>query len=732
MKKQIFILNLGLLLASSQLSFAQENIQPCNTYAAMEEHFAADPKAKAKYDESQKQFQIEYLERVKNNATNKTAMVTVTVPVVFHILHQGGPENISDAQCIAALKQVNEDFARLGADTSSIFTPFKSLYINCDIKFMLARKDTNGNCINGIVRHIDPKTNWSQAIANQGNASGTNYWAYTWNPTRYLNIYVVANIVPQGTVTGNGVIVGYTYRPGTWPTRNLHDAVVYRYNYLGAGAAGGYNARLLSHEFGHWLGLAHTFGNTNNPGVVCGSASFGDGIADTPDTKGNFSSCPASSTNSNILCTSGAAVYYQNVQNFMDYSSCARNFTKGQAEAMQNALASSISGRVNVGSASNLGASFTNVSSLGICAPIAEFLSASGSYTICQGGVLPLKDYSYNGNIISYQWIGGSGVVFSAATTSVTNATFNTLGPVNVTLTVSNAQGNSSKVRTIMVVNGDASITGPYSESFEGASVPANWNVSSTPPNAIGWQETADAAYHQAKSFFVDGSTAAGGMETFLQMPIIDLLNNQGSGFTFAYAYARKSSTHNDNFKVQFSKDCGGSWTDVVTKSAQSMASVSGGVQAEPFIPSGDDQWDVIDVAADYAGWFNFSNSASVLIRFSFEEAPAGSGNNFFLDAVNFSVLAGINALTKSIKLNLYPNPTTGETNLNFTLNNAATVKMLVVDLLGKEMTAPYSYQMAAGEQSLPVNKDARLAKGIYFVNLTVDGAKMSRKLIVH
>jgi hypothetical protein len=41
------------------------------------------------------------------------------------------------------------------------------------------------------------------------------------------------------------------------------------------------------------------------------------------------------------------------------------------------------------------------------------------------------------------------------------------------------------------------------------------------------------------------------------------------------------------------------------------------------------------------------------------------------------------------------------------------------------------STNYGSGEQSISINKNANLPKGIYFVNLTLNGAKMSRKLII-
>jgi len=158
---------------------------------------------------------------------------------------------------------------------------------------------------------------------------------------------LIKNIIPQGSVVGGGIIVGYTYKPGTWSAGASQDAIVYNYGFLS-----GLDARSLSHEIGHWFNLSHTFGNTNNPGVTCGD----DGLYDTPPTKGNFSSCP-SSISGNACAVSGNTVWaagQQNVENIMDYSSCPKNFTMDQTTAMRTALASAISNRQNLWQNANL------------------------------------------------------------------------------------------------------------------------------------------------------------------------------------------------------------------------------------------------------------------------------------------------------------------------------------------------------------------------------------------
>jgi hypothetical protein len=721
MKKQVSTITLALALIATATGFSQkQQIMPCGTYEAMEQHFAQNPEARKNYEAAQKQLEESRL--ALENSAARPAAFEYTIPVVFHVLHQGGPENISDAACFAALDQINKDYARLSPDTNLIFTPFKTKYVPSDIKFMPAKKDPQGNCINGVVHHYDVKTNWSQTSAN---ASST-YWTYTWDPTRYLNIYIVGNIVPQGTVTGGGIIVGYTYIPGTWPTGNAHDAIVYRYSFLSTGFPNP-DSRSLSHEIGHWLSLPHTFGNTNNPGLVCGD----DGILDTPPTKGNFANCPSASTNTNYTCASpnpgNANDYFQNVNNIMDYASCPRNFTQGQTTAMRNTLAGTVSNRQNLWSNTNL--IVTDVNSAGSCAPIADFLSTNGSYTVCAGNSLNLKDFSYNGVITSYAWAADNNATVASPSSSQTTISFQLVGVSNVSLTVTNSQGSSTKVRTVYVLDGTASITGPSFESFE-SGLPPFWSIGDENNDTKTWINTSSAAYDLSYSYYIDGQQQPPSTADYLQMPMLDVKNNQGNVLQFAYAYRRHLSSQNDVLNIQASRDCGGTWDNIVVLAASVMAQNSGGVSTDPFFPNTAQEWKTY-IISDHPKWLNYLNSSSVLIRFEFVEGTNGYGNNLFIDAVNFYSPTGVNELTREMEFGLYPNPTNGETSVHFNLSNSASIKISVKDLLGREVIQVADKNFAAGEQTIAINSNNQLQPGAYFVNVTVNGATMSRKMIV-
>ena len=48
--------------------------------------------------------------------SNKMGVISYTIPVVFHVIHNNGAENISNAVIEASMVNLNEDFQKLNAD----------------------------------------------------------------------------------------------------------------------------------------------------------------------------------------------------------------------------------------------------------------------------------------------------------------------------------------------------------------------------------------------------------------------------------------------------------------------------------------------------------------------------------------------------------------------------------------------------------------------------------------
>jgi hypothetical protein len=201
--------------------------------------------------------------------------------------------------------------------------------------------------------------------------------------------------------------------------------------------------------------------------------------------------------------------------------------------------------------------------------------------------------------------------------------------------------------------------------------------------------------------------------------------------FTFQYAYMRYSSTNKDRFEMQASIDCGGTWSPVIAKTAATMASESAGTGQTPYVPNPAD-WVTVDVY-NHPLWFSYTAYNSVMLRFMFleDENGVGFGNRFYLDNLIFSDPNGVNEITRAIDLGLYPNPSNGQTSVKFVLSDAATVKIEVRDILGKVIVPSAKYELSPGSQAIDINQSNTLSKGLYFVNISMNGMVMSRKLVI-
>lgn len=677
----------------------------CHTTEKQNEWFEKHPELRSDFEKHQQHSaamdQLQYKNGYTTSAKSAAAGV-YTIPVVFHILHTGGTENISDAQIQDAVNILTRDFNATNADTADVVVPFKNLIGNAQIDFVLATKDPSGNCTNGITRHFDVNTDWQGGPSN---------YAYSWPATRYLNIYVVR--------TMGGGAAGYTYLPGSGVPAAM-DAIVILNGYVGSmGTANLTTSRALTHEVGHWLNLPHVWGSTNQPGVACGD----DGVTDTPVSKG-YTSCNLASTQ---LCNPGVP---ENVQNYMDYAYCQRMYTIGQASRMQNALNSPVNGRNNLSSANNL--TLTGVVNPGVnCLPKLD-IAALPSATVCSGRTLNVSSFTFNAAPTSYSWTASSGGSISNPTAASTPVLFTSPGIVNITCVVTNAGGSNSKTISVEVLDGATQIVSEQMESFENSDTdpPAMWNIINPTTPTQKWEVTSPYGSEGSVSMYVPGEKLSANTVEILESPSYDFKHNPGAFFSFKYAYALKSSSQNDLFKVQASKNCGATWSDVWVPLITTLAQNSGEVRSQLFYPEST-EWKA-KVLSEQPQFFPFLSEEHVNIRFYFKEGNPGFGNRFYLDEVHFgSSSVGINELSRAIGLAIYPNPINSAFHLSFRLSDATRVRYEVVTIAGAVMRNTDEKIYAPGDHEIKINEQAELTPGIYFINLELNGVKMSRKVIV-
>ncbi|MEO0403712.1 MAG: M43 family zinc metalloprotease, partial [Bacteroidota bacterium] len=299
------------------------------------------------------------------------------IPIVFHIIHEGGVENISDDQVYDAVRILNRDMRKQNPDTLNIMDEFVDLAADVQIEFRLAQRDPEGNCTKGINRI-------QSSLTNEGGSDMKEL--IFWPRDMYMNVWVCKDA---------GGAAGYTFLPGTvnnWWMAD-QDGIVLLHSYTGSiGTSSVNRSRTLTHEVGHWLNLPHTWGGTNNPGVAS-NCNDDDGVDDTPQTVG-WTTC----SNNPVSCGS-----LDNVENYMEYSYCSKMFTQGQRSRMRNAAFSGVADRNQLWTAQNLAA--TGVSEPAILCQ-ADF--TVDRTVVCADENILFDDLTFNG-VTEWTWDFGDG-----------------------------------------------------------------------------------------------------------------------------------------------------------------------------------------------------------------------------------------------------------------------------------------------------------------------------------
>lgn len=108
---------------------------------------------------------------------------------------------------------------------------------------------------------------------------------------------------------------------------------------------------------------------------------------------------------------------------------------------------------------------------------------------------------------------------------------------------------------------------------------------------------------------------------------------------------------------------------------------------------------------------------------------------DFTVDSVKINPIGnfvGVKEVTfDDNKIRLYPNPTSGQINVDFELATPSQVKIEVVDMLGRivKTILPVSYQNE-NEVKIASNIDG-VSPGVYFVNIKIDHSQVAIKLII-
>ena len=614
-------------------AIAKQHNDKC-AYDIIRDKQLQDPEAA----KEEKEFQLavsKYIEKNQSQLESRKAGV-LTVPIVFHVLHQGEAvgtgNNIPEAQILSSIEALNRDFRRL-ADDGGVA---QGAGPDTEIEFCLASKDPSGNPHSGINR-IDASGQFNyDNIGIDEDVNGTNLKNLSkWSTNDYVNVWVVREINNQDPYpTWNGGTLGYAYRvtggsavnPNTNPAGNTNDGIVVANFALGNDPDNSeswrifYNLnRTLTHEMGHHLNLQHTFA-----GGSCATESDclteGDYVCDTPPT--------IQQTNCGTPACSGT----QQVENYMDYTgeTCADMFSAGQVVRMRAVLE---------------GFSRSSLIASDVCGsvpPTADF--EADDLIPCLNSTVEFTNLTLL-SVDTYTW------VISPATFNYVNGTnansenieveFTAAGNYTITLTATNAAGSDTETKTDYIVAGSGKSL-PYSEDWENATTYTEWGVSN-PDDLTTWSIT-DVAGNTpgTKAAFVDNNdyddADGAALRDGLISPTLDFSGYSNITLNFDQAYARYSNTYQDSLALYISTDCGTTFTKIAFYKDAALKTTADETTA--FTPSTANHWcgtggfaDCIEVdLSAYAG------ESSVKIMW---ENISNWGNNLYIDNINVTGIAG-------------------------------------------------------------------------------------------
>lgn len=306
------LLIIGLFLFG--IAFSQKEKVNCGSSEAMSALYNSDPRSKKEAEDFEK-FTASY-KRSKGSAD------CFVIPVVFHVYGttQSG-YTINNAVIANALAIANNDFHATNSDFNTVHNSFSGVKAGMpDITFALAQFDPSGNPCTGVVYY--------PSKSGYGNNTGydAQIAADAWDNYKYMNVYIQNDLYNNSVFNNSGI----AWYPNTSMSNNNTARVVYNGAYLGYNTNAEF-ASVLTHEFGHWLNLIHTFEG--------GCAGANDNVSDTPpcDYSGASYGCHASPTSTGPVSCGNLV----NAENYMDYSGaagCYKMFTAGQTARVYAAL----------------------------------------------------------------------------------------------------------------------------------------------------------------------------------------------------------------------------------------------------------------------------------------------------------------------------------------------------------------------------------------------------------
>ncbi|TAF35259.1 MAG: choice-of-anchor D domain-containing protein [Cytophagales bacterium] len=599
-------------------------------------------------------------ENKRRAALSFTLGAVYTIPVVFHIVHNGEAvgtgRNIPYVQVTDQIAVLNEDFRRIVGTAGFNANPVGA---DSRIEFCLARRRPDGSPFpggeDGVNRINRTTAGFTAPPHTTGYIDATiKPWtsAVAGSPTRgyatsdYLNIWICQI---------SGGILGYAQFPQTnmtgmpcTPQTVATDGVVFGFNYIGditknstaqlvAGAP--YNrGRTATHEVGHWLGLRHIWGDEN----LCNADDF---CADTPMAGPANFGCPVGAN------TCAAFPGNDQIENYMDYSddACMNIFTIDQKARMRAVLENSPRRK-------SLLQSTVCIPPFPNDAAITEVLAPSGM--ICGTSITPqvtLKNFgtaTLTSATINYQLDGGAILTFAWSGSLAVGASTNQLLPVMAGLTdgahtfraFSTLPNGVADPNTTMDESQNNFYTGgftiPYTETFTSETFPPPYWGLINGGQCPTWGSTnvtqiSGTTGQAAGEYNFTYNPGIGDVDELIT-PVINLpAGSTAVALRFDVAHRAYDAATNERLRVQISTDCGATYPSTVYDLTSNTGLATGAALTTLFYPTAAANWrtEVIDISA-FASTCASAVDRNIRLKFLLTNA---FGNNVYIDNVRIT-----------------------------------------------------------------------------------------------
>jgi len=684
-------LNLLVLFLLPLTLISQEDEKFCGTDEYYQDQLDKNPELQ-KLEQASNDFAEDYQPPMTKNGQK------YIIPVVFHVMHTYGPENVDKEKILANFQTLNEDYQKQNSDTQFVRNQFKSLIADHNIEFRLARLDPQGNCTDGIERHYSENTN----SAND-NVKGE----VQWDPNRYLNVWIVGTINRGGRTN----IGGYANFPWDKPYKD-NDGIVM----IARSVDGG--DRTLTHEVGHYLGLYHPF----QGGCKQWNINSNDEVDDTPMAQNRdeiISSCDGRNTCG--LDFPQGQDKPDMLDNFMDYTPCGRMFTKGQKTRSLSYLnPNNANNRAQMVSQSNL--AYTGVlDTIQNKKPLAYFDTEEKE--ICSGDSTQFEQFTCQGIPDSFKWYfqGGEPNVSTKANPQVL---YKDTGSYKVTLVVANENGKDSITlkNHVNVIQGKPVSSNPFQANLDSGNLKAKgWRFEQTFPGDTGWQLSSKASSTGTQSLYLNNYNLDRENSTYSVItPKLNLYEPQRIKLTFNYAYASLSNSSTDKMTIEVSNDCGATWKSVANMFNLILKTTDNPV-SEDFVPT-PNQWEQQVVN------FNTVDSGQIFLRFNF---ITGKGNNIYMDNIRFGYPVGMAERDdQQGQLRLYPNPVQGKLNLSISNVSTGNAQLTLRNMVGQELSRQNVQLNTSTENNFRFNVENLNIQdaGVYFLMLETEDSRIVKK----